>query len=352
MGTDSPVTPDGFDIYHAVAGEVLSQRNTYEFHNRSGGNVFSGSGATAYTFFDTVVGGEIGTSLTTRGLYYNNGFYHYLDGSEVSTKELPDDFCGFWFDGTYKEFKFKFKSSADFLTYVRSLSYEDWSHFPGVCALDGTYPTSRIVPVEDSYSQKVFAPGRPIYSILEDGVTLCHGIVTAAASNGTGGLNVDVAGYVPSELEGHDAQSYRYGDFSRVVTERFFIPGVFALDSIDTLLATYLNEHFIWKKGKARIVQISTIVGTKDSGANQPRVNVTVKPSGGSYHKVGTSNGSEGRDVNTSWVHTVDDIDGPVNGGNNYNRLDFNSEVEITTDAHGSNGDAADLTVIITAVLE
>lgn len=345
--TDNAVSPDVTEMFHLAAGEILSQRNTFEFHARSGGDVFGGSGGTAYTFFDTVIGGEIGTSIPTmRGLYYNNGLFHYLDGSEVSTKELPGDFCGFWFDGTYKEFKFKHKNTADFLTYVRTLSYEDWSHFPGACAIDGTY-SYRIVPPEDSYAQKVFVPGRPIYSILEDGVTKCHGIVFAAASNGTGGWNTDVAGYVPTELEGHDSQSYRYGDFSRVVVERFTVHGDFSDSADNELLKNVAKQFFIWEKGQARIVRISHRVVSKDTGANQPRVNVSVDG-----NKVCTSNASAGREINTAWVHTVDDIDGPVNGGNNYNKLSFGSAVEITVDANGSNKDAMDLTVEIVVVLE
>ncbi len=56
--------------------------------------------------------------------------------------------------------------------------------------------------------------------------------------------------------------------------------------------------------------------------------------------------------MSTSWVHTDADIDGPVNGAHNYNRLTFGSELEITVDANGSNKDAADLTVEVTIVLE
>lgn len=347
MGVDSPVSPDEFTMHHLEAGEVVSQRNTYTFGSRGGGKVFGGieGSGTAYTFFDAVEGGEIGSILTTRGIYYNNGMFHYLDGSEPSTKELPKDFVCFWFDDTYKEFKFKSKRSADDLEYIRKLGYEDWSHFPQAIT-DADDGVNISVP-EDSYAQKVFVPGRPIYSILDDGVTLCHGIVTAAATGSPGVWEIDVAGYVPTEAEGHDVQSYRYGDFSRVVVERFTIPGLFSYQADTQLLKNFLGQYFIWRRGNARIVQISHRVVTADSGANQPRVNVSV---GG--NKVGTANSTNGRAVSTSWVHTDADIDGPVNGAHNYNRLAFGSELEITVDANGSNKDAADLTVEVTIVLE
>lgn len=354
MDKDGTGSPDELTVYHLEAGEILSAYNSFEFRGRNPGTVFSGTATAGVTLFDSVVNGILYDGATPMGgLGFDSscGLLRYLPVGEPSTKNVPWTFMVEWFEPSTADIWARYHSDASDLMFNRKLSYADWTHVPQGLTEVTSYETYRLTVPDDNFVSYVFVPGRPIYSVLEDGVTRCHGIVIAAASS-FGNLEVDVAGYLPSEVETHDMQSYRYGDFSRVVTERFVIPGLFAYQADTALLTNYLKQNFIWKKGKARIVQISTIVGTQDSGANQPNVNVAVKTVGGSYHPVGTSNVTMGRAVSTSWVHTVDDIDGPVNGGHNYNQLDFNSEIEIMTDANGSNDDAADLTVIITAVLE
>lgn len=347
MSLDNAVSPDELTMHHIEAGEVVSKCNAYNFQSRAGGTVFGGTGCSVETYFDYVNNGVFGTGHSMFGIFFDeNGLKFRVDWNDPGTKALPADFGAFWFDDSTREFRLRIQRSSSNQYYSKSLSYEDWSHIPEVLNPIVGAETYRLSVPVDYFMEHTLIPGRPIYSVLEYTDTKCHGIITAAAQNGSD-WEIDVAGYIPLEAEAHDAQSYRFGDFSRVVVERFTIPGLFAYQADTQLLKNFLGQYFIWRRGSARIVQISHRVVTADSGANQPRVNVSV---GG--NKVCTSNSTNGRAVSTSWVHTVDDIDGPVNGGNNYNRLTFGSELEITVDANGSNKDAADLTVEIVVILE
>jgi hypothetical protein len=352
---DEGTIPSNFVVYKMsnVAASVISAFNDIVFAPARGGSgkVFSGVGSG--TTFDFIRGGDcaMGSLDLLSGVYCLNGssFYHGLSGMAPDITNEPNDFWSYWFDNYTGDLWGQARMSGDLLVHDHKLSYEDWAHLPVASPLDATYPTYRLYIPVSTYTLEsyCFQPGRPLYC-MDGGGNKCHGIVIAAASAGGGThWQVDIAGYIPQVAEGYDETSWRYGDFSRVVTEQFTIHGDFSDSADDDLLKNVAKQFFIWEKGQARIVRISHRVVSKDTGANQPRVNVSVDG-----NKVCTSNASAGREVNTAWVHTVDDIDGPVNGGNNYNKLSFGSAVEITVDANGSNKDAMDLTVIITAVLE
>lgn len=125
----------------------------------------------------------------------------------------------------------------------------------------------------------------------------------------------------------------------------FVVTGKFA-DAANTQLLQSDAETFVkWYKPDAKIVKVSHRVKTDDSGANQPRVNITVGgPDYEDLAPVCTSNSSAGRDISEVWVETVVDID-----PNNYS-LNYGDLIEVETDDYGSNDDAENLTVQIIVV--
>jgi hypothetical protein len=157
------------------------------------------------------------------------------------------------------------------------------------------------------------------------GGTTYYGIVTAMAAN-----LMTIAG-APM---GGDVTALYYGDPTRVAQVDFFIPGAFADASNTGLLASDARTKFDWNLTKAYCVQIRHTVRVDDSGANQPRVTISIAGS-----VVGTSNTNAGEAVAETWTSTVVGI--------NTTNYDINRDeaIEIVTDANGSNDDATDLTV-------
>ena len=117
--------------------------------------------------------------------------------------------------------------------------------------------------------------------------------------------------------------------------------GKFADAANTGLLASDVNTKFDWNLGKAYCVLIRHTVKTDDSGANQPRVTISIAGA-----VVGTSNTNAGVAVAETWRSTVVDI--------NASNYDINPDeaIEIVTDANGTNDDAEDLTVSAVFVLE
>jgi hypothetical protein len=138
-----------------------------------------------------------------------------------------------------------------------------------------------------------------------------------------------------------DDDEMEYGDPNRVAQVEFFIGGKFA-DSADTgLLASDAKTFFSWGLTASFLVRIRHRVATDDSGAEQPRVTVSI---GGSA--VGTDNANAGLAVAEAWTSTTTGIN-----VSNYD-IAMGDAMEVVTDANGSNGDAQDLTVSCTFVLE
>lgn len=163
------------------------------------------------------------------------------------------------------------------------------------------------------------------------GGTTYYGIVTAITSN-----LLTVAG---APLGG-DVTALYYGNPERVIQATYAINGYFADAANTTLLKTDLLADEKWTQAKAYLTMISHIVGTDDSGANQPRVTAYVNGAA-----VGTSNTNAGEEVAETWTDTVVAIN-----TSNYD-VNYGETVEIATDANGSNNDAQNLTVKLTWVL-
>jgi len=127
----------------------------------------------------------------------------------------------------------------------------------------------------------------------------------------------------------------------RVIQVDFFVSGTFADAANTGLLASDMNTAFDWNLAKAYCVCIRHKVKTDDSGANQPRVTISIAGA-----VVGTDNSNAGQAVAETWTSTVVGI--------NTTNYDINPDeaIEVVTDANGSNDDAVDLTVSAVFVLE
>lgn len=157
------------------------------------------------------------------------------------------------------------------------------------------------------------------------GGVVCYGIVTAITST-----LLTIAGAPLSNT----VTNLSWCDPTRVIQLDFFIPNVFADAANTGLLASDLHTKFRWSLTKAYLVKIIHTVRIDDTGANQPRVTVSINGS-----VVGTDNTNAGLAVAETWTSTVVGI--------NTSNYDINTgeAIEIVTDANGTNDDARDLTV-------
>jgi hypothetical protein len=200
-----------------------------------------------------------------------------------------------------------------------------WSQMTGFTA---TPANSYTIAMTTDWTSSI-VPGMCLkYNI---GGTFYYGVVTSIISTA-----IVIAG---APLTGSIIALY-YADAIRSIQVDFFISGTFADAPNDTLLETDMYTAYKWNLPAARLVQIQERVSIDDSGATQPKVNISV---GG--NKVCTSNSSNGLVASESWVTSVVDIN-----TTNY-VVTKGSVIEITTDASGTNKDAKHLTMSAVFVL-
>lgn len=136
-----------------------------------------------------------------------------------------------------------------------------------------------------------------------------------------------------------DIDALFLGNSEMVFQKDYLVPGVFDGSASSTLIQSILKSYSFWRNRPAYLVQISHIAATADTGTAP---NVTATISGGF---VGTDNSNEGLPVGASLVSTGVGIN-----STNY-RIESGNVIELKTTA-GGNGDASDLTVLLTFVSE
>lgn len=215
------------------------------------------------------------------------------------------------YDGAIKEL-----AADDTLPISVHLGWYDGGAFTR--ASDATFTVT-----DNAGNQSAYTPGRPIRYRSTAG-TWRYGVVTAYASG-----SVTLSG---APLTTSDDDEIQYGDFGKItVFEIGMIAGTFA-ESASTALLAVNNIWMDWKVGPAFLVRFRVRVGTDDSGASQPRVNVSI-----SGAKVGTANSNAGLSVAESWSDSGTGISTA-----NYD-IAFGNVIEVTTDAAGTNNDAENL---------
>ncbi len=210
-----------------------------------------------------------------------------------------------------------------------------WTRLLPTADFATTAPTTSTITMNIDWTA-IIAPGMALRYVLLG--TTYYGMVESIAA---ALLTINGA---PLSLGAGDLQEL-YFSYSpgRVKQLDFFIQGNFADGADANLLINDMEQAFRWQGAAARIVKISHYADTPDSGAAQPRVNVTA---GGAA--VCTSNGNAGRAIATpsAWEDTVVDIS-TANYG-----VAYEEALEISTDANGTNNDAADLSVSVVLVME
>lgn len=194
-----------------------------------------------------------------------------------------------------------------------------------------TPASSSQITMSDTDGLAVGLPVRYEY----DGGTY-YGIITALVAD----TSITIAG-APLDTE-EDLTSLAVGPATHVRQVEYQIAGTYGDDTAD-LLATDMAAYSRWRGPAARLVAVSAVHATADTGANQPKVNVKV---GGDA--VLTQDTAAGITLSTAgtWVNgsaVAIDPDAAV--------LADGDAIEIACTAAGSNSDAEDLTVQVVIVL-
>lgn len=198
-----------------------------------------------------------------------------------------------------------------------------------------TSATPGVFTVTDNAdNQALFKPGRPL-KFMASGETTKYAIITGYTTG-----SVTFAG---AALTGASVTYAVYtADFSRVCQVDFRILDKFSAATANTgLLASKAFTSFEWEKGPAYLVCVRHKVITADTGANQPRVNMSI-----ASNKVVTTNSSAGQAVSTSLSNSGIDIN------ETYYKILFGQSVELTCDANATNNNAANLKVTGIFILE
>ncbi len=187
-------------------------------------------------------------------------------------------------------------------------------------------------------NQAVFVPGRPIRFRQNSGASWFYAMVAAYAAG-----TVTLAGAPYTQAIGEDSgRETRYGDTARLVQETFVLAGRFASAATTQALRDMLLLDYVWIRGAGHCVGFRVRPLVDDSGADQPRVNVSCDG-----NLVATTNSNAGLAVSDSaWTATTTDID-PANSA-----IAFGQTLEVAIDAGGTNDDARDLTLVASFVLE
>jgi hypothetical protein len=169
------------------------------------------------------------------------------------------------------------------------------------------------------------------------GSTDYYGIITAVAAN----VSITIAG---APLTTGVAPSALYvGTQSHVEQVEFLVETAYGAAAQDVFADVTLQTHR-WRKGNAYLVTFGAAHGVVDSGAAQPKINITV---GGSV--VSTADTNNGIQLSTAgtWV----DNSAVAINTTNY-KIEMDDEIDIEVTAAGTNGDADVLSVACMFVYE
>jgi hypothetical protein len=177
------------------------------------------------------------------------------------------------------------------------------------------------------------AVGDPIrYTI---GGTAYYGqIVTVTADT-----SIDIVG---AQLGG-DVTKLEVGQAQRIVAIPAYIEGTYGNGADADLWASDMNTYFKWRMGKAYLVHFSAVQSGVDTGT-EPKVNVQINNAA-----VSTNDSNNGVQLGASGTW-VDNSAVAVNTSN-YD-INMDEELEIACTVAGGTGDAENLTVLMTFVLE
>ncbi len=151
---------------------------------------------------------------------------------------------------------------------------------------------------------------------------------------------ITIAG-APLSLVASSLQELWYATPELTQEAVFFVAGRFADAADSGLLQNDQKTFVIWGIAKAYLARMYARAAINDTGASQPRVNITF-----AGNAVNTSNSNAGLALTTGWASSVVDVN-----TSNY-MLNFADALEIIVDNNGTNKDAENLTVQCTFVFD
>lgn len=192
------------------------------------------------------------------------------------------------------------------------------------------------ITMSDTSDMKVGLPAKYTY-----GGTTYYGMVTVVTTN----TSITIAGAPLVTGGGSNLTALYVGDASKVQALSLFVSGTYA-DAADTdLLANDMRSPFVWTGPKAYLVAFRGTQGTADTGATETSVGVQINNA-----QVSTENTNVGPKMSATALTWVKNSAVAINTSN-YD-INYDEELELTTDATGTNKDAANLTVECVFVLE
>ena len=138
-----------------------------------------------------------------------------------------------------------------------------------------------------------------------------------------------------------DITAVEVGQPELIVGMQIDVPDAYG-DGVADLIGADLKSRVAWPLGKAHLVGFQVSHQTDDTGAAQPKVNVKVAGS-----PVTPEDNNLGLQVSTAVQRMPLTVIEPLTSV-----LDLDDLLEIACTAAGTNGDAADLTVLLWAILE
>ena len=203
----------------------------------------------------------------------------------------------------------------------------------GVCT---PISTSSFSVVDNTSNAVNFAIGRPIrYGDVAG--TWNYGLVTNNVA--AAGIETITIGGAPMDAAHDGLCQWGLWGLTREVT--FSDPGQYSDGADAALLLHDLLLQYRWRHGKAYLVRFSVIATAKDTGANNPRINMVTTAGA-----VSTSNANAGIEIiAASWTSTIIDIN-----TTNY-VINFGDTLECSVDANGTNKDGVNMSVQVIFVL-
>ncbi len=181
-------------------------------------------------------------------------------------------------------------------------------------------------------------PGTPVRYTLTSGITgFAAGDYYAVCTAITSGLLTIAGPLLPNDPGAITVLEYGLPEMVSHVD--FFIEGVWAAAPETQLLQNQMNTGFLWKSGRAYVVEVSAMQANVDSGS-EPEINI--RKEGSRVLVAAMELLPSNFEVKTS------DATEPIDP--DFYAMDRNDTLEIECQTAGGSGDAEDLTVMLTIV--
>jgi hypothetical protein len=196
-----------------------------------------------------------------------------------------------------------------------------------------TPPSTSTITMSDTTDFEIGYPVKYTY-----GGQTYYGVVTAISANSL----LTIAG--PALNVAQEVTALYAGTPERVIYKDFFIDTA-AFNAAQDIFSAVTYQRYRWNMGPAYLVSFSGTLGSLDTGANQPKINVKV-----AGNLVSTDDSNKGLTLSSVAGTWVDNTAATVSSS--YYDIDRHDAVDIRCTEAGTNGDAYCLTATLVFVLE